>query len=100
MGTQMFAIRLKAHFDGRVIQLDEPLELPRNVPLDVTVMPATDSTERVSAERRAEIDAWIREVSELAADLTDDAGPQLQSAVCEIRQQARELARRGVETSP
>ena len=27
----MLAIRLKAHFDGRVIQLDEPLELPRNV---------------------------------------------------------------------
>ena len=100
MGTQMLTIRLKAHFDGRVIQLDEPLELPRNVPLDVTVMPATDSTEPVSAARHAEIDAWIREVSELAVDMTDDEGPRLQSAVSEIRRQARELARRGVETSP
>ena len=37
-------ISLKAHFDGTVIQLDEPCELPRDTPLIVTVL-ASESAE-------------------------------------------------------
>ena len=42
----MPAISLKAHFDGKAIQLDEPYELPRDAPLLVTILaPANgDST--------------------------------------------------------
>jgi hypothetical protein len=34
----MPAISLKAHFDGKAIQLDEPYELPRDAPLLVTIL--------------------------------------------------------------
>jgi hypothetical protein len=33
-------IRLRAHYDGTAIQLDEPFELPVNAQLIVTVLPA------------------------------------------------------------
>ena len=33
---------VKAHFDGERIQLDEPVDLPLNAPLLVTVLPAPD----------------------------------------------------------
>jgi hypothetical protein len=43
----MPTISLKAHFDGKTIQLDEPYELPRDAPLLVTVLlPATDGLAR------------------------------------------------------
>ncbi len=45
-------ISLKAHFDGQQIQLDEPFELPRDVPLLVTVLQASES----DAERQAWMD--------------------------------------------
>lgn len=37
----MPAISLKAHFDGKHIQLDEPYELPRDAQLLVTVLAPT-----------------------------------------------------------
>ena len=112
----MPTIHLKGHFDGHAIQLDEPLELPRGVPLQVTVTSVATPTqgssqdaistsrdalvEPLSAVRLAEIDAWIRDLSTLATDISDEAGACLQSAVAEIRRQARDLARHGAETLP
>jgi hypothetical protein len=37
----MPAISLKAHFDGKSIQLDEPYQLPCNAQLLVTILPNT-----------------------------------------------------------
>ena len=43
----MPVISLKAHFDGKLIQLDEPYELPRDAQLIVTVLsPAAVDDER------------------------------------------------------
>lgn len=39
----MPAVTLKAHYDGERIILDEPFEIPRNSPLMVTVLPATEA---------------------------------------------------------
>lgn len=36
-------INLKAHFDGESIRLDEPFQLPVNVPLIVTVLPVSSA---------------------------------------------------------
>ena len=113
----MPTIRLKAHFDGQAIQLDEQFDLPRDVQLMVTVLPsmelpvssAVDSGtascsapegEPVSASQPSEIDDWIREVEALAAEIDEEDGPRLQSAVVEIRRQAREMARLGMGTLP
>lgn len=41
----MPAPTLKAHFDGERIQLDEPFELPVNVPLMITVLAPVHGTE-------------------------------------------------------
>lgn len=38
----MPAITVKAHYDGRTIQLDEPIELAPNARLLVTVLESTD----------------------------------------------------------
>ena len=97
----MPTIRLKAHFDGQSIQLDDPFELTRDVQLLVTVLPSTElEGEPVSASQSAEIDDWIREVETLATEIDEEDGPRLQSALAEIRRRSRELARRGMETSP
>jgi hypothetical protein len=43
----MPAITLRAHFDGTMIQLDEPYDLPPNARLIVTVLPPiTDAEDR------------------------------------------------------
>jgi hypothetical protein len=43
----MPTISLKAHFDGKTIQLDEPYELPRDAQLLVTLLsPAADDAAR------------------------------------------------------
>jgi hypothetical protein len=45
----MPTISLKAHFDGEIIQLDEPYELPRDAQLLITVLsPQTDNQEMTS----------------------------------------------------
>ena len=36
-------VSVKAHFDGTAIQLDENCELPRNVPLLVTILDAASA---------------------------------------------------------
>lgn len=38
----MPSVSVKAHFDGERIQLDEPIELARNAPLLVTVLPIAE----------------------------------------------------------
>lgn len=97
----MPTIRLKAHFDGQAIQLDEQFDLPRDAQLLVTVLPSVElEGGTVSASQPTEIDDWIREVETLAAEFDEEDGPRLQSAVAEVRRQARELARRGMGTLP
>lgn len=113
----MLTIRLKAHFDGQAIQLDEPFELSRDAQLMVTVLPSVESPdssvedsatslhnelegEPDSVPQHAELDDWIREVETLAEEVDEGDGPRLQSAVAEVRRQARDLARRGMETLP
>lgn len=97
----MPTIRLKAHFDGQAIQLDEQFDLPRDAQLLVTVLPSAElEGETVSASQPTEIDDWIREVETLAAEVDEEDGPRLQSAVAEVRRQARDLARRGMGTLP
>ncbi len=98
---QMPTISLKAHFDGQTILLDEPAELPFDAQLLVTVLSPVPSKaaaepEPLSASRREEIEAWIQNAETLVADVDADDGPSLQSAVTEVRRQAR----RSVEASP
>ena len=38
-------IRLKAHYDGKTILLDEPFDLPPNTRLMVTVLPPVTDTD-------------------------------------------------------
>lgn len=63
----MPAVTLQAHFDGRHIVPDEPCNLPINVPLTVTLLPA-------AADADSE-EAWLRAAasSDAFAFLTDPA---------------------------
>jgi hypothetical protein len=63
----MPAVTLQAHYDGRHIVLDEPCNLPINVPLMVTLLPA-------SADPDTE-EAWLRAAasSDAFAFLADPA---------------------------
>lgn len=36
-------LSVRAHFDGNQIQLDEPIQLPANAPLLVTVLPSEEN---------------------------------------------------------
>ena len=50
---EMFmAVTIRAHFDGRVIVPDEPLDLPVDQLLRVDVTPIARETEEVSIEER------------------------------------------------
>ncbi len=42
----MPTVTLKAHYDGKTIQLDEPFDLPPNTRLMVTVLSPMTDTER------------------------------------------------------
>ena len=43
---------LRAHFDGKVLQLDEPADLPVNQPLEISVRQATASPDGESPLQR------------------------------------------------
>lgn len=58
----MPTVSLPAHFDGERIVLDEPYELPPNVPLVVTVLPVDDP------ERRAWHEAGARALARAYGD--------------------------------
>ena len=84
----MPTISLKAHFNGQAIQLDEPIELPFDAQLLVTVLSsspleASAELEPLSASRREEIEAWIQNAESLAADVETEDEPRLQAAVAE-----------------
>jgi hypothetical protein len=51
MNSGMSVVTLKAHYDGKHICLDEPIDLPANAQLMVTVWPAPD--ESLEEERAA-----------------------------------------------
>jgi hypothetical protein len=42
----MPTVSLKAHYDGKSIQLDEPFDLPANARLIVTLLPSAADTDR------------------------------------------------------
>jgi hypothetical protein len=42
----MSTVSLKAHYDGKIILLDEPFDLPANTRLMVTVLPPVTATSR------------------------------------------------------
>ncbi len=70
----MSTINLKAHFDGTSIQLDEPFDLPKNVPLLVTVLTPTDM--------KAPLSGWAEfGASALARAYGDDEPEYSQSDV-------------------
>jgi hypothetical protein len=54
MTKGMSVVTLKAHYDGKHICLDEPIDLPANAELMVTVLP--DAGESIEAERTA----WLK----------------------------------------
>jgi hypothetical protein len=72
----MAAISLKAHFDGKSIQLDEPFELSPDAQLLVTVLPPhTDEREREDWDRLA-IEALVRAYGDDEPEYTlDDIRP-------------------------
>ena len=78
----MPVISLKAHFDGRAIQLDEAVELPCDARLLVTVLDPvllneTAKPERLSRARRANNEAWIQKTRVFAEEVVADDEPRL-----------------------
>ncbi|MCC6494081.1 MAG: hypothetical protein IT424_13795 [Pirellulales bacterium] len=64
-------LTLSAHFDGYQIKLDEPLELPPDTPLIVTVLP----------QRRSDEDAsWVRAAAAGLARASGDDEPDYSAA--------------------
>lgn len=60
MNNGMSVVTLKAHFDGQHICLDEPMDLPANARLMVSVF--SDAEESPEAERQAWLaasQAWL-----------------------------------------
>jgi hypothetical protein len=48
----LMALTIRAHFDGRVIVPDEPLDLPVNQILQVELTPISPETQELSIEER------------------------------------------------
>lgn len=63
----MPTVSLRAHYDGERIQLDEPFDLPSDVPLLVTVLAPEPDTER---------EAWIAVGRQTLARAYGDAEPE------------------------
>jgi hypothetical protein len=64
-------VQVRAHFDGKVIVPDEPVELPVNEPLTLQV-----SIDRVKQYSQAEVDAAFEELMAMRvpnANIPDDA---------------------------
>ncbi|MEQ1909188.1 MAG: hypothetical protein ABMA15_10220 [Vicinamibacterales bacterium] len=64
---KMPTVSLRAHYDGERIQLDEPFDLPSDVPLLVTVLVPEPDKER---------EAWIAAGREALARAYGDAEPE------------------------
>jgi len=69
----MTPINLKAHYDGEHILLDEPYDLPANVPLVVTIL-SPSQTDDVSARDLAIINANAEQLNQEAWDVLDYQG--------------------------
>lgn len=69
----MSSIKLKAHFDGERILLDEPFDIPPNAPLVVVVL-APDGKDAVAARDRAIIDANADHLNREAWDVLEYQG--------------------------
>ncbi len=63
----METVTLRAHFDGKQIVLDEPIELEPNTELIVTVLPSAADEER---------EAWARLALESLARAYSDDEPE------------------------
>ena len=70
----MPTVSLRAHYDGERIQLDEPFDLPSDVPLLVTVLVSEPDPER---------EAWIATSRQALARAYGDAEPEY--ALADIR---------------
>ena len=70
----MPTVSLRAHYDGERIQLDEPFDLPSDVPLLVTVLVPEPDPER---------EAWIVTSREALSRAYGDAEPEY--ALADIR---------------
>ncbi len=70
----MPTVSLRAHYDGERIQLDEPFDLPSDVPLLVTVLVPEPDKER---------EAWIATGRQALARAYGDAEPEY--ALADIR---------------
>jgi hypothetical protein len=49
-----YEIRVKAHYDGQSLVLDEPVDLPVNEPLQVTVRVSLEAIDNRTIEERLE----------------------------------------------
>jgi hypothetical protein len=58
--TLMIPVTLKAHYDGQHIVLDEPVEIPVDVPLMVTILTPAVSEPHLDHERASwsALSAW------------------------------------------
>lgn len=67
----MPSVSLRAHYDGERIQLDEPFDLPPDVPLLVTVLPPEADGDRATWTAAAR-DALARAFGEGEPEYTAD----------------------------
>lgn len=53
-------VRIKAHYDGKVLVPDEPLNVPQDVPLEITVSESTAPFDEGALDRLIELgaDVW------------------------------------------
>ena len=63
----MPSVSLRAHYDGERIQLDEPFDLPPDVPLLVTVLPPEANDDRA---------AWIAAAQQALARAFGEEEPE------------------------
>jgi hypothetical protein len=64
-------MRVNAHFDGRVIIPDEPLDLPANQPLVIRIEPHSAGSEAADESALGWLAANAIETDTLPADLAD-----------------------------